>query len=218
MKKAVLFSFLLNFIFVFALNLRAQQSVPVGFDLSDYGVKIEPDKRLMTVLATLEAARTKNASGEDAALIKTALSERGARFRQQLESDLQSVPADLRQKISVFVEQYKKRHPKATDAEIVAPFVSMAYALTPAPELADPVITNDLPGELLDVLDFAPLVREFYRRSGFSLKLNDYVKIYQQTADEKRFGRRRGVNQNCAVRTRCAVSSAARKRLAERSG
>ena len=61
----------------------------------------------------------------------------------------------------------------------------MAYALSPAPDLADPVLTGDLPGNLLDVLDFAPLVREFYRRSGFSAKLEQYVKTYQQAADEK---------------------------------
>jgi len=181
MKKAALFFSIL----IFSVNLYAQQSIPAGFDLSNYGVKIEPDKRLMTVLATLEMARTKTSSGEEMAAIKTPLSERGAEFRKQIETDLQTAPADLRQKISLFIEQYKKRHPKATDAEIVAPFITMAYALTPAPDLADPVITNDLPGELLDVLDFAPLVREFYRRSGFSLKLNDYVKKYQQAADEK---------------------------------
>ena len=181
MKKAALFFSIL----IFSVNLYAQQSIPAGFDLSNYGVKIEPDKRLMTVLATLEMARAKTSSGEETALVKTPLSERGAEFREQMQTDLQTVPADLRQKISIFIEQYKKRHPKATDAEIVAPFITMAYALTPAPDLADPVITNDLPGELLDVLDFAPLVREFYRRSGFSLKLNDYVKSYQQAADEK---------------------------------
>jgi len=181
MKKAALFFSIL----IFSVNLYAQQSIPAGFDLSNYGVKIEPDKRLMTVLATLEMARAKTSSGEEMALVKTPLSERGAEFREQMQTDLQTVPADLRQKISIFIEQYKKRHPKATDAEIVAPFITMAYALTPAPDLADPVITNDLPGELLDVLDFAPLVREFYRRSGFSLKLNDYVKSYQQAADEK---------------------------------
>jgi hypothetical protein len=185
MKKAALFVFLLIFTLIFSLNFYAQQNVPDGFDLSNYGVKIEPDKRLMTVLATLETARTKAASGEEEALIKTPLSERGAKFRELLQNDLQTVPADLRQKISTFIEQYKKRHPKASDAELVTPFISMAYALTPAPDLADPVVTNDLPGELLDVLDFAPLVREFYRRSGFSLKLNDYVKSYQQAADEK---------------------------------
>jgi hypothetical protein len=93
------------------------------------------------------------------------------------------MPADLKQKITTFVSLYKKRHVKATDAETVAPFISMAYALTPVPELNDPVVTADLPGELLDVLDFAPLVREFYRRSGISTRLNDYVKLYQQESD-----------------------------------
>jgi tetratricopeptide (TPR) repeat protein len=70
-----------------------------------------------------------------------------------------------------------------SDAEIVSPFVSMAYALTPVPELADPVVTMDLPGRLLDVLDFAPLVREFYRRSSISTKLDDYAKAYLTDTD-----------------------------------
>lgn len=181
MKKAVLFVFIL----ICGINVFAQSNVPAGFDLSNYGVKIEPDKRLMTVLATLEVARTKNAAGEDVPTLKTPLSSEGMKFREQLESDLKLLPADLRTKISVFVERYKKARPKASDAEIVAPFISMAYTLSPVPDLADPVITNDLPGDLLDVLDFAPLVREFYRRSSFSGNLNDYVKTYLQTSDSK---------------------------------
>jgi len=135
MKKVALFVFIL----IFSFNLRAQQSIPVGFDLSNYGVKIEPDKRLMTVLATLETARTKTAAGEETAMVKTPLSEQGVKFRELLQSDLQNIPADLRQKISAFIEQYKKRHPKATDAESVSPFISMSCALSPAPNLADPV-------------------------------------------------------------------------------
>ena len=89
----------------------------------------------------------------------------------------------LNARISLFVTQYKKRHPKCTDADIVAPFMSMAFTLTPAPELAEPVITTDLPGNLLDVLDFAPLVREFYRRSSIAAKLDDYVKTYRIESD-----------------------------------
>src|SRR5207249_3510036 len=54
--------------------------------------------------------------------------------------------------------------------------------LTPVPELAEPVVTEGLPGSLLDVLDFAPLAREFYRRSGISSKLDDYVKAYRTDA------------------------------------
>lgn len=60
----------------------------------------------------------------------------------------------------------------------------MAYTLSPVPEMADPAYTADLPGTLLDVLDFAPLAREFYRRSGISGKLDEYVKDYQSEANQ----------------------------------
>ncbi len=167
---------------VFTVGVCAQAPV-TGFDLSNYGVKIEPDKRLMVVLASLEMATSKDADGKEIKLINTSLSEKGTKFREQVIADNASLPADLRNKITMFVTAYKKRHPKSTDAEIVAPFITMAYTLTPAPELADPVITSDLPGNLLDVLDYSPLVREFYRRSTISSKLDDYVKDYRSQAE-----------------------------------
>ena len=175
-------SIILFLISIFSTNLVAQ-NVATGFDLSNYGVRIEPDKRVMLVLATLEAARTTNAAGEEVPVINTPLTPEGMKFRELLKSDLAALNSDLRLKISTFVLQYKNRNPKLTDAELVAPFISMAYALTPAPELADPVVTSDLPGNLLDVLDFAPLVRDFYRRSSVSGNINEYVKTYQKTAD-----------------------------------
>ena len=168
--------------FIFALAVSGQ-NVPTGFDLSNYGVRIEPDRRLMVVLATLEMATSKNAAGEDEKAIKTPLSAKSAKFRDQLLADNAALPDDLRRRISMFVMQYKKRHLNATDAEIISPFISMAYTLTTVPELADPVITHDLPGSLLDVLDFAPLAREFYRKSSISSKLEDYLKDYRVDAD-----------------------------------
>ena len=159
------------------------QAVPQGFDLLNYGVRIEPDKRLIVVLAALEVATQKNAAGVDEKLINTPLSEGSIAFRAQLLKDNAALDPDLRRRISTFVGQYKRSHPKATDADVIAPFMSMAYTLTPVPELTDPVITNDLPGSLLDVLDFAPLVREFYRRSVTSSRLDDYVKEYRADSD-----------------------------------
>ncbi|MBC7899528.1 MAG: hypothetical protein H7070_05690 [Saprospiraceae bacterium] len=178
MRKLIL----LAFIFITS-NEAFAQNVPQGFDLSNYGVRIEPDKRVMLVLATLEAARTKSEAGESVPVINTSLSADGVKFREQLKSDMAALNEDLRAKISQFVIAYKSRNPDKTDAQLVAPFISMAYALTPVPELADPVVTSDLPGNLLDVLDFAPLVRDFYRRSSFSGNVNDYIKIYQKAAD-----------------------------------
>jgi len=168
--KKVLFLFLLM---IFSLNAFAQSTQP-RFDLSQYGVRIEPDKRLMTVLAALEAAG-----------IETPLTTEGTKFRQELQADLQSLSPELRQKLKTFVDQYKRRHPEAKPAQILTPFITMAYTLSPAPDLADPTRTTDLPGDLLEVLDFAPLVREFYRASMKS-KIDDYVKDYQKAGDSLR--------------------------------
>jgi hypothetical protein len=180
MKRAV-FAFLF---FLFAAGASAQNA-PTGFDLSNYGVKIEPDKRVIVVLAALDAARTTNEAGESVPVLNAKLSPEGTKFREQLRSDLVALNEGLRQRISTFVIQYKKRNPNATDAELVAPFISMAYALGPVPDLSDPIVTSDLPGSLLDVLDFAPLVRDFYRRSSISGNLNDYVKTYLKVSDGK---------------------------------
>jgi GNAT superfamily N-acetyltransferase len=178
--KVKIFWFLSLLIFVSA---GYSQGASTSLDLSNYGVRIEADKRLIVVLAALEMAEVKDASGKSEKLLKTPLSDKGIAFREQLARDHAQLPDDLRQKIAIFVTQHKKRHAGSTDAEIVAPFISMAYALTPPPELADPVITTDLPGSLLDVLDFAPLVREFYRRSGIGSRLDSYAKAYQSDAD-----------------------------------
>ena len=175
-------TFLAFLLFVFA-GVAAAQNVPTGFDLSNYGVKIEPDQRVMIVLAALDAARTTNASGESVPVLNTKLSPEGEKFREVLRSDLAMLNPDLRQKISNFVLFHKKRYPQATDAEITGSFVSMAYALGPLPDLADPIVTSDLPGNILDVLDFAPLARDFYRKSSISANLNGYVKDYLKVSD-----------------------------------
>lgn len=173
---------------LFSVSAYGQANIPVGFDLLNYGVRIEPDKRLIVVLAALEMAGQKNAAGVYEKVLNTPLSESGNAFRLQLAKDQllkESVPAEveLQKKITAFVSQYKRRRPNATDAEIVAPFISMAYTLSPVPDLNDPVITNDLPGPLLDVLDFAPLAREFYRKSSIGARLDEYAKAYKNDAD-----------------------------------
>ncbi|CAN5220459.1 hypothetical protein BH10ACI1_BH10ACI1_29990 [soil metagenome] len=167
--KKVLFLFLIS---VFVLNVFARTSGQnKGFDLPQFGVRIEPDKRLMVVLASLEAAG-----------LETPLTAKGEEFRQKLRADLKGLDSKLVEKMQLFVKQYKNRYPNKTDAEIIAPFISMAYALSPVPDLAEPTRTEDLPGNLLDVLDFSPLVREFYRTSTFKTNLDAYLKEYEQAS------------------------------------
>lgn len=169
MKKVLLLAAFL----IFTVNIFAQ-TPPTRFDLTDYGVRIEPDRRVMVVMASLEAAG-----------LDTPLTVGGEKFRQELKADLQSVSPELRRKLVVFVEQYKRRHSQATNTEIVSPFISMAYTLSPAPDFSDPLRETDLPGDLLEVLDFAPLVRELYR-AVLKTKVNEYVKEYQAAGDEMR--------------------------------
>src|SRR5688500_13391682 len=103
MKKAALF---LLISLIAAANVFGQDA-SAGFDLSNYGVRVEPDKRVMAVLATLEAARETNATGESVPVINTPLSAQGKQFRDQLKSDLAALNEDLRQKITTFVVNHK---------------------------------------------------------------------------------------------------------------
>jgi hypothetical protein len=167
MKKALF----LVLILVFSLNVFSQNTQPQGFDLAQYGVRIEADRRLIVVLASLEAAG-----------LETPLTAKGEEFRKKLRADLK-FDKELTDRMKSFITQYKNRHPKATDAQIISPFVSMAYTLSPAPDLLEPSRTTDLPGDLLEVLDFSPLVREFYRSSGLSAKLDGYIKDFYQSVD-----------------------------------
>lgn len=163
--KKVLFLLL---IFVFALPAFSQTVKTQGFQLPQFGVRLEPDKRLMTVLAALEAAG-----------LETPLAAKGTEFRQRLRADLKGLNPDLVQRMQSFIKQFKSRYPSKADDEIIAPFISMAYTLSPVPDLAEPVRSADLPGNVLDVLDFSPLVREFYRTSTFKNNLDSYIKEYE---------------------------------------
>ena len=85
---------------------------------------------------------------------KINLSGQGEAFRSQLETDIAAVPEDLRLKMGTFVSQYKKRNPTKSDSEILATFISMAYTLSPVPDLTEPIRDDKS-------------ARRFARRSGF---------------------------------------------------
>ncbi len=163
--KKVLFLLL---IFVFAFPAFSQTVKTQGFQLPQFGVRLEPDKRLMTVLAALEAAG-----------LETPLAAKGTEFRQKLRADLKGLNPDLIQRMQAFIKQFKNRYPNKSDDEIIAPFISMSYTLSPVPDLSEPARSSDLPGNVLDVLDFSPFVREFYRTSTFKNNLDSYIKDYE---------------------------------------
>jgi tetratricopeptide (TPR) repeat protein len=151
----------------------------VVFDLSEAGVQIKPEPRLIVVMAALDAA----------SFDPTPAGEAPSDFRMQLHRDQASLDPDLRQRLKSFYEHHKLLDAKGKElppAEQAARYVSLAYAISPAPTFEEPPRSDDLPGGLLDVLDFAPLVREFYRKSGIDARLPTYIKLYQAEGDRLR--------------------------------
>ena len=153
----------------------AQTRQSPTFDLGDFGVRLQPDARLIIVMASLDAA------GFDPTPPGRQLSP----FRALVRNDQANLDSGLRERLKSFFERHKLPAP-ATPADQAARYVSLAYALGPPPLLEAPERSDDLPGGVLDVLDFAPLVREFYKKSGIDERLASYLRAYQAEGDRLR--------------------------------
>ena len=147
---------------------QVQQRPAASFNLSEYGVEVQPDPRLIIMMSALEAA------GFD----PTPAGQEPSVFRAQVRKDLANLDPDLRQRLRTFYERNKLPAP-ATAADQAARYVSLAFAFGAGPSFDAPERSDDLPGGLLEVLDFAPLVREFYRKSGIDERLVAYTRAHQ---------------------------------------
>jgi hypothetical protein len=154
---------------------QVQQRPGATFDLAEYGVSFQADARLIVMMAALEAAGFDSTSpGREASV-----------FRAQLRKDLADLDPDLAARLRAFYERNKLSAP-ATTADQAARYVSLALTLGQPPTLDAPERSEELPGGLLEVLDFAPLVREFYRRSHMEDRLVSYTRAYQAEGDRLR--------------------------------
>jgi hypothetical protein len=143
-----------------------------GYDLAEFGVSFQTEPRLIVMMAALQAAGFEPGKngGETSA------------FRAQVNSDLAGLDPELRGRLRSFYERNKLPAP-ATAADQAARYVSLAFALGPPPLFEAPEKSEDLPGSLLEVLDFAPLVKEFYRRGNIQENLPIYTRAYQAEGD-----------------------------------
>jgi hypothetical protein len=162
-----------------AAGAVSSQTVPqrqgTTFEVSEYGVDFQADPRLILIMAALDAA------GHDPVPPGRAPST----FRAKLRKDLGNLDPALRERLKAFYERNKLPAP-ATPADQAARYVSLALALGPAPGFDSPERSDDLPAGLLEVLDFAPLAQEFYRRSGIDEHMVEYVRAYQAEGDRLR--------------------------------
>jgi hypothetical protein len=146
-----------------------------AFEVSEYGVDFQSDPRLIVVMSALDVA----------GLDPTPAGRAPSAFRAKLRKDLAGLDPDLRTRLKTFYERNKLPAP-ATPADQAARYVSLALALGSSPTFEAPARSEDLPAGLLDVLDFAPLVQEFYRRSGIDEQMVGYVRAYQAEGDRLR--------------------------------
>jgi len=152
-----------------------QQRQGASFEVSEYGVDFQADPRLIVMMAALDVAGFEPVIGARAP----------STFRVKLRKDLANLDGDLRARLRNFYDRNKLPSP-ATPADQAARYVSLALALGQTPTLDAPERSDDLPSGLLEVLDFAPLVQEFYRRSGIDEHMVEYVRAYQAEGDRLR--------------------------------
>jgi hypothetical protein len=163
-----------------------QQGRPAG--LADYGIEIGPDARLIVMMAALDAA------GWD----PTPAGEKPSVFRELLRKDQAALDPVLRKRLQDFYQRHALQdvpdNPATpqdesvhyTPADQAARYVSLAYAIGQPPNFEAPPPSDDMPVGLLDVLNFVPLLREFYRQSGMDARLDGYVKTHRAEGDSLR--------------------------------
>jgi len=146
-----------------------------AFDLAEFGVQLQPDSRLIIMMAALDAA------GFD----PTPAGKEPSAFRQLVRKDQSGLDADLRERMANFYQRNKLPAP-AKAADQAARYISLAYAMGQPPLLEAPERSEELPSGVLEVLDFAPLLREFYRKSAIAERLIPYMRAYQAEGDRLR--------------------------------
>jgi tetratricopeptide (TPR) repeat protein len=170
---------------------RPQRQAPppaASLGLTDYGIEIAPDARLVVVMAALAAA------GWD----PTPAGARLSVFRELVRREQAGLDPALRKRMQDFYARNtlkdvadnpstpENEAVRYTPAEQAARYISLAYTLGQPPAFDAPARSEDLPSGVLDVLDFVPLLREFYRQSGMEARLPNYLVMHRAAGDKLR--------------------------------
>jgi hypothetical protein len=170
---------------------QAQQQRPApaaSLGLSDYGIEVAPDPRLIAMMAALDAA------GWD----PTPAGARPSVFRELVRREQANLDPALRKRMQDFYARNalkdvadnpatpENEAVRYTPADQAARYISLAYTLGQPPAFDAPTRSEDLPTGVLEVLDFVPLVREFYKASGLEARLPNYVSMHRAAGDKLR--------------------------------
>jgi hypothetical protein len=156
--------------------------------LTDYGIEIAPDARLVVMMAALDAA------GWD----PTPAGVRPSVYRELVRKEQAGLDAALRKRMQDFYARNALKDapddPQTpqneavhyTPADQAARYLSLAYTLGQPPAFDAPARSDDLPSGVLEVLDFVPLLRDFYKQSGMDTRLPNYLNMHRAAGDELR--------------------------------
>lgn len=156
--------------------------------LTDYGIEIAPDARLIVMMAALDAA------GWD----PTPPGARASVYRELVRREQSGLDPALRKRMQDFYARNALKDAaddpatpeneavRYTPAEQAARYISLAYTLGQAPAFDAPARSEDLPSGVLEVLDFVPLLREFYKGSGMDARLLNYLGMHRAAGDKLR--------------------------------
>lgn len=145
-------------------STRTQRS---GFVVpADVNVRVESDPRTLVTMAAI------NIAGFDAETSGQPLSP----ARAELRKDLANINPQLREKLAAYYRAHRRAGvDETTDA---ARYAALSLLMTPPPAFSihtPPGVV--LPDELQQLIDFEPLVREFYLTSGIKNFLDKYTKV-----------------------------------------
>ncbi len=140
-----------------------------NLSLDDVNTAIAVDKRAIVMMAALNVAGYDYEPG----------SRQLSALRQQVREDLKNTNPELIRKLR---NHFQAHHKGSTDAAAVAPYLSLALSMTEPPAFTIDVPVERLPDDVRQITDFALLLEEFYRATGFSKLLPKYVAAYVNTA------------------------------------
>src|SRR5262245_23974467 len=140
-----------------------------NLSLADVNTDIGVDRRVIVTMAALNIAGYEYESGN----------RQLSALRRQIREDLKDTDPGLVQRL----RNYFQRHNKGSiDAAAVAPYLSLALSMTQPPAFTIDVPAERLPDDVREITDFALLLEEFYRTTGFSKLMPKYVTAYMNVA------------------------------------
>jgi tetratricopeptide (TPR) repeat protein len=132
----------------------------------------DPSPQLFTVLAAI------NLAGYDAGMEKPELVPLRAAIREELAQRTISILPDL--------QEFYRSHQQGSPDQDLSQYVSLALFLSPPPEFQLPQNPANVPLEVWDLRDMAPLLAAFYREADLANLWEKHSPAMEQEADRYR--------------------------------